>query len=210
MNISESIDKIVEVYLASVTTEAFEYKGIIFFPKPLVVSPLIFRDYACPPFCGACCLNVTLDYLPEERKTPHDVKERFIYINDKSFAVYSNLQEGNTSHYCQFLDSITGRCAIHDYNPMSCAFALLAFTQRQDKNYLSLRKFGRSWALTKVTGEKNTACELLPPSPERIQDTVLQLVRLLLWCDHFELKNKLVKVIKYVSSGPHEKPLIII
>lgn len=208
MALSDSIDKIVEAYFSSVTDEPFEFKGKWFLPKPLVVSPLIFRDYSCRAYCGACCLKVSLDYLPFENQQSI-VENRIVQISGKEFIVHSNLQKGNETHYCQYLDLISGSCMVHDYNPMSCAFALLAFTQHKDKNYLSLRKFGRSWSLTRVTGEKGSACELLPPSPKRILDTIKQLKRLEAWTDYFVLKTKLPQVIEYVSTGPHEKPITI-
>ena len=61
------IDKIVTRYFACVTGEEFTYKGKTYKPRPLRISPLIFRGYTCPAVCGACCTRFSLDYLPQER-----------------------------------------------------------------------------------------------------------------------------------------------
>jgi hypothetical protein len=66
MPCTDSVDKIVTVYLASVCKKQIHYKGRIYTPKPLTVSPLIFRGFTCPANCGGCCPRFTLDYLPSD------------------------------------------------------------------------------------------------------------------------------------------------
>jgi hypothetical protein len=66
MPYTDSVDKIVTVYLASVCKKQIHYKGRIYTPKPLTVSPLIFRGFTCPANCGGCCPRFTLDYLPSD------------------------------------------------------------------------------------------------------------------------------------------------
>src|SRR4051812_24468077 len=63
-----SFSKIVSSYFAAITREPLYYRGHVYTPKPLHVSPLIFRHYTCPETCGACCPRFELLYLPFEAR----------------------------------------------------------------------------------------------------------------------------------------------
>lgn len=76
---NDSVDKIVK-YFAAMTEQEFTYKEKRISPKPLTVSPLLLRDFSCPPNCGACCPVFTLDYLPTEQ-WPDSIEKRFIPLN---------------------------------------------------------------------------------------------------------------------------------
>lgn len=61
-----TVDKIVDRYFRVFAVERFSYAGETIQPKPLIVSPTLFRGFICPPNCGACCPRFSLDYLPDE------------------------------------------------------------------------------------------------------------------------------------------------
>src|SRR5687767_9323926 len=99
---NDSVDKIVTRYFATVAREPFTYKGKEFQPKPLKVSPLLLRDYTCPPMCGGCCFKFTLDYLPTE-KTPRLAKRRWVEFNGRQVEIWTDTQEDNSGVRCRHL-----------------------------------------------------------------------------------------------------------
>lgn len=224
---NDSIDKIVGTYFAAVTRTPFEYKNKAYFPHNLRVSPGIFRGYTCPANCGACCHRFSLDYLPSEPR-PSGVErftERTVQFNGKNFVICTDTQEDHEDHHCVHVNKIggvqkydptkdLGRCQIHGEHPFTCDFELLRFSHHTNEapdrpNYLNQRLYGRGWAMTKVTGEKRAACEMITGNETWKHDTLRRLIRLKNWADYFEVDHCLNEIIGWVYSGPHEESLTI-
>ena len=123
-----SVDKIIK-YFAALTEEPFTYKKETHKPKPLVVSPLLIRGgFRCLPNCGGCCLNFSLDYLPNE-VTPESAVEQTVEFNGKQVVLKRDLQTGNTGYHCKFLDMKSGLCTIYKINPhVNCFYKIIWLT----------------------------------------------------------------------------------
>jgi hypothetical protein len=206
MPYSDSVDKIVSVYLASVCSEPFRYKGILYEPKPLTVSPLIFRGFTCPKHCGGCCPRFTLDYLPSEAM-PYEMEERKIQINGCIVPIVSDTQKSHRDHYCRNLDKETGRCMIHGRHPFSCDFELIRFITREDRANMTQKLFGRGWAMRRVDGGRGALCEMLPANSSTVAEVVRKLKRLKQWAVHLGIQTRLDEIIAWVKDGPWDQPL---
>lgn len=231
MNSRESIVKIVTQYFAPMTKEPFEFRGKMYEPKTLRVSPMIFtRKMGCPPMCGGCCAKLSVEYITHEvgprhpemqRKfttadggKPH-FESRHVEINGVSKQIISDLQKGNKNHFCHYLNQEDGRCTIHGRHPFSCDFELLRFSimGRPDRaNQLNHRPFGRGWAMLTVDGTRGAKCDWEETEsqfgPEQ-QEVLRKLKRLKQWMEYWELSHKVDRVIDWVQSGPHKEPLYI-
>jgi hypothetical protein len=197
----DSIDKIITTYFAAVTNEEFSYKGKVYTPKTLVVSPLIFRGYVCNIKCGACCSRFSLDYIPSELP-PYELQKRFVTFNNREYIVLSDLQldQQIPSHFCKHLNMKEGLCGIHGKHPFTCDFELLRFLKFADDarpNRVMTKHYGRAWSMTQIDGTKGTKCEILPVSQEARDDVVRKFMRLQDWANHFELKTKLPSIISW-------------
>lgn len=201
MPIRDSVDKVVEIYIASVCSEPFVYKSKLFQPKPLIVSQGIFRGYTCPPMCGGCCPRFSLDYLPSEAK-PENVLRRTVSINNTEFVIYSDMQTDHDSHHCRNLSMSDGRCNIHALRPFSCDFELIRFMRFEDKpNRVTTRLFGRGWNMLRVDGERGAKCEITAKDLKSRADTIRKLRRLKDWCDYFEIESKVQEIINWANLG---------
>jgi len=227
MNSRESIVKIVTQYFAPMTREPFEFRGKIYEPKQLRVSPMIFtRVMDCPPMCGGCCAKLSVEYLfgeielaPEESYLKADgEKPSFemsrIEINGVNRTVVSDLQKKNTDHFCHYLIQEDGRCNIHGNHPFSCDFELLRFSimsNPERANQLNHRPFGRGWAMLTVDGTRGAKCEWVNADiiEDEKRDIIRKLKRLEQWMEYWEIANKVDDVITWVSDGPHKEPLFI-
>src|SRR5688572_14476998 len=119
----DSVDKIVTSYFSCVAAEPFTYKGKTYSPKPLRVSPLLFRGYTCPAGCGACCTRFSLDYLPEPvEKHPYVLAKRMVEFDGRHIEIWSDGQDDHQDHHCRNLRKNDGRCQIHGTHPFSCDF----------------------------------------------------------------------------------------
>lgn len=206
----DSLDKIVSSYFATVTREPFDYRGRHFEPKTLRVSPGIFRGYTCPSGCGGCCMRFSLVYLPSETRPESPfIKPREVEFNARSVMVFEDRQDDHRSHSCRHLDSGSGRCGIHGVHPFTCDFELIRTTMQSERNLLDTRLYGRGWAFLRVDGERGALCTTTPPTTDSRDDTLRKLLRLQQWTDHFGLRTWLPEISRWVSSGPHEQPLIL-
>jgi hypothetical protein len=207
----DSLDKIIGTYFAAVCAAPFEYKGTVYKPHPLRVSPLIFRGFTCPAKCGGCCPRFSLDYLPSELKPDGaQLSERFVTVNGKRFAVHSDLQRDHSDYYCRNLLMRSGRCGVHGRQPFSCDFELIRFMESnfEDKpNVMSQKLFGRGWNMLRIDGERGALCEMTPPDAFTTSEVIRKLKRLRQWCEHFEIEHRLVQIITWAKSGPHNEPL---
>lgn len=197
----DSIDKIVTVYLASVCSEPFTYKGVKYTSRPVTVSPLIFRGFTCPAHCGGCCPRFTLDYLPSEA-APYPLQQREIPIDNRLVKVLSDMQETNPNHHCKNLERITGRCLIHGKHPFSCDFELIRFISFRRKISLTQKLFGRGWAMKRVDGKRGALCQMIEPDEYSVAEVVRKLKRLKQWADYFGIKTRLDIIINWARNGP--------
>lgn len=198
---SLSFDKIVYSYFSAVTSVEFEYKGVLYKPKKLTISPLLFRDFSCPSNCGGCCPRFSLDYLPEE-KFPYSLQKRTVLFNGKNFDLFSDLQLENKNHHCKNLKK-DGRCGIHGKHPFSCDFELiriLTFKEEKRRNILVQKLYGRGWAMLRVDGLRGAKCEMLDISENSILEVIRKFKRLQQWCDYFELPNKCPEILEYCEK----------
>src|SRR5260370_32383870 len=99
---SDSIDKIVSIYLASVCKKPFRYKGQIFKPKPLTISPLIFRGFTCPAKCGGRRPRFPPGYLPS-RTEPYKIETRPAGGNGGEVPSMSPTPHGRPAPFCRSL-----------------------------------------------------------------------------------------------------------
>jgi Fe-S-cluster containining protein len=203
---ADSIDKIVSVYLAAVCKKAFRYKGLSYHPKPLVVSPLIFRGFSCPVQCGGCCPRFSLDYLPYEKK-PYALEAREVEVNGRTLSVMSDLQKDHRDHFCRNLDRATGRCTIHGRHPFSCDFELIRFIRYEERVIQTQKLFNRGWAMIRVDGGRGARCEMLPATSETMSEVLRKLRRLKEWADFFGINTHLPTIIDWVPRGPHADAL---
>lgn len=199
----DSIDKIVTRYFAAVTRIPFTYNGVRYEPKTLRVSPLLLRDYTCPPGCGGCCFKFTLDYLPFEDK-PEGVKRRTIDFNGRQIEIWTDPQLANETSRCRHLQPKDGRCGIYPFRPFTCDFELIRTLHSEDPkipNSLTQKLFGRGWSYPRVDGGKGALCEMTPVTEKSIAEVIRKLNRLKRWADHFGLDTWAPNLIKIVENG---------
>lgn len=200
---SDSIDKVVTRYFATVTRESFTFNGKRFDPKPLKVSPLLLRDYTCPAFCSGCCFRFTLDYLPSEEK-PEGVSLRKIEFNGRKVEIWTDPQLENKGIKCKHSDPKDGRCGIYSVRPFTCDFELIRTLQNEDPdraNTLTQKLFGRGWSYTRVDGGKGALCEMTPVTEKSIKEVVRKLNRLKQWAEHFKLHTWADEILKLIENG---------
>lgn len=203
---NDSVDKIVQSYFAAVNAEPFEYKGVVYPVKTLVVSPLLLRGFTCPEGCGGCCHHVfTLDYLPTERR-PAGLQPRSIVINGNIIGVYTDWQHENSGPACRHLIVDNGRCGIHQHNPFSCDFELIRFSHfaQQQKATAATRLFGRGHAMMRVDGQRGALCTITPPSDASVADVVRKLLRLRKWMTHFRVAHRIDPILRWAESRPQK------
>jgi hypothetical protein len=197
---TDSIDKIVTSYFAPLTKVPFTYKGKLYEPKALKVSPLLLRGYTCPEGCGGCCPRFSLDYLPDEPH-PEGVNPRVIPFDDREVIVYSDRQRDHTNHHCRNLNKENGRCGIYERRPFSCDFELirtLTFESADTPNTLTQKLFGRGWALKRVDEVRGAMCEMTPVTEASRAEVVRKLKRLLAWTQHFGIETWTDEIIKRI------------
>lgn len=187
---SDSVDKIVTRYFAAVTKVSFTYKGKTYEPKVLKVSPLLLRDYTCPPMCGGCCFKFTLDYLPSEFHPP-GIVHRQVEFNGRQIDICTDPQEDNESDRCRHLRRKDGRCGIYERRPFTCDFELIRTLHSEDPkrpDVLTQKLFGRGWSYARVDGGKGALCEMTKVTNKSTDEVIRKLERLQQWTKHFGLK----------------------
>lgn len=208
MPLTDSIDKIVGVYFASLCARPFTYKGNLFTPAPLAVSPLLQRGYVCKTLCGGCCPRFSLDYLPTEDR-PTGLTKRTVRIDDREVEIYSDLQCDHRNHFCRHLDQEDGRCTIYERRPFSCDFELIRFVRRDQATFLTQKLFGRGWAMTRVDGERGARCEMTGIDVDTIAEAIRKLHRLDQWARHFGVLLHTQEVLTWLRGGPQNEHLRI-
>jgi len=215
MSESDSIPRLIKQFFSSITESSFVYEGKMYNPTTLIVSPGLLRSYTCPENCGACCRSFSMDFLPNEPK-PQGIElvEKTVNFNNKKYPLFAIKRFNKNSVRCEQLDQSTGRCTVHDYHSFFCDFELIRFTVPKKNNlnkpsYLNNRLRGRYWNMIKVDGTKGALCKMLPPTEESIKDVTRRILRLQDWCDYFELKSKIPRILKWIQFEDISKPLII-
>ena len=210
----DTLDKVIGTYFAMVCAESFTFRKKTYHPKPLRVSPLIFRGFTCPAGCAGCCPRFSLDYLPTERRPQFDLghQVRWVDFDGRKYRIISDMQKDHDSPKCRNVNYEDGRCGIHGLQPFSCDFEVLRFLEMADPdrpNNLTAKLFGRGWAMMRVDGERGALCEMTDADEESVRDNLRKLKRLREWCDHFDLPHRMDQIIEWVASGPHDKPLLV-
>lgn len=209
----DSLQKVIGVYVATIASEPFTWGQLRIEPRPLQVSPLLFRGYTCPPGCGGCCPRFSLVYLPEPlEKHPYPLTfKHTVIINGQEKVLYEDPQPGD-DHFCQNLNRENGRCGIYHARPFSCDFELTRFMVSKDisrPNHLMTRLFGRGWSFLRVDGERGAKCEILAEIPEHKEDVIRKLKRLKAWTDYLGVKTYIDDIIAWSDFGHHNKPLML-
>lgn len=216
----DTMERVVTQHFAALTRVPIVYKGRTILPRPLVVSPLMFRDFNCPSGCGACCrMCVSLDFIPGEpvaksfQGTWRDVE-----VNNKKFRVFTDWQY-DRDDWCRYLRTADGRCSIHhlqgpdQVQPAECDFAYLVFSISEGvkPNRMTNRLPGRVWARKRITdGGKGGKCSMTEYSDHTIPELLRKMDRLKLWLDYFEQTDTNYQRLRdWISSGPHTEPLYL-
>lgn len=207
----DSVEKIIDTYFACVTKQPFTFNKKTYTPKPLKISPFLFRGFTCPQGCGACCSRLTLDYLPTELIIPpSEVKNRVIFFNGKEYIVKSDTQEDSTDYHCKHLSRETGRCRIHDYSPFSADFELIRFLIGDTFNTLTQKLYGRGWAMLQYNKRFRGAMCTMTGYDEKVKMELLRkFKRLKGWVEYFEVESCVDEIIKVIETGPHEHHIIV-
>lgn len=192
----DSIDKIVQTYFNAVTSEEFTYKNKVYSPKPLQVSPLLFRGFTCPEHCAGCCPKFSLDYInPLYPK----LEPRVIYFNRHKITIFSDMQETNKKNKCIHVNKV-GRCNIHGMQPFSCDFELIRILLFKNKSVITQKLFGRGWAMMKIDGTRGALCTMTNPSKENIYEVKRKLLILQDWTNYFGIKTKIPKILEWIDE----------
>jgi hypothetical protein len=196
----DSLDKIATSYFALLTTEPFEWRGKLYEPRDVTVSPLILRGYTCPAGCGGCCNRFSLDYIaPDTVPEGHPLTKGVVEFDGREIEVWSDMQKDHNDHHCRNLNKDNGRCEIHGFQPFSCDFELLRSIQYKDKsrpNMLIQKLYGRGHDMLRVDGERGALCKMTPVTDETIADVDRRLARLGTWMKHFGLNPVRVEKIR--------------
>jgi hypothetical protein len=206
MRHADSLDKIIQVYVAGLCREGFQYKGKMFEPKPVIVSPLLLRGHTCPTHCGACCGSFSLDFLPTETLT-RQAQSRAVELHGRPVVVMSDQQTDVADSWCRHLDRANGRCRIYDRRPFTCDFELIRLITYSDRVLVIQKQYGRAWAMVRLDGEYGALCEMLPVDAEKIREVARKFERLELWTRHFGIRTCVPQIIDWVRSGDHSHPL---
>lgn len=196
--------------MAAVCKEPFTYNGQTVTPKPLQVSPLIFRGFTCPSACGGCCPRFSLEYLPTEARPKTPKMESYtIEVNGKDVVLHHDPQSEHDDHHCRHLCKDDGRCLIHSKRPFHCDFELIRVFVSNNGIRLSQQMFGRGWAFLRIDGKRGALCSITPPDDTSLEEVVRKLKRLREWSEHLGIVTWLEEIIDWAASGPHTKPLFL-
>lgn len=206
MRHSDSIDKIVTVYLGGLCREPFEYKGCRYDPKAVSVSPLLLRGFTCPANCGACCGSFSLDYLPTETASPNAIP-RAIEVSDRTFSILSDQQLDVRDRWCRHLERGTGRCNIYQQRPFACDFELIRLLIYSEHVLVVQKLYGRAWAMVRLDESRGTLCEMTPANPHTVSEVARKLDRLHQWARYFDVKTCIPDILDWIHSPTNGYPL---
>jgi len=208
VRLRDTVDKIVEAYLAGVCSEPFFYKGNLHKPKPIYVSPLILRGFACPTHCGACCGSFSLDYLPSERPTK-EAKPREISVSGMAVPLVSDIQHDVPGPWCRNLIASNGRCRVYDQRPFACDFELIRFVHQARRVIITQKLYGRAWAMGRLDGHLGALCYMTEPTEGTRSEVLRKFTRLAEWADHLGVRTRIAEIRDWVSTADCREPLIL-
>ncbi len=198
INQRDSLDKIVQAYFAALTKKSFTYRGEQFNPKPLLISPLLFRGFNCPANCGGCCHSVSLLWLPDEPQ-PEGLSTRTVEFDGKAYLLMEDPQNYEQPK-CKHLRLEDGRCNIHTIHPSLCDIELIKFLHYSEKSLLVQKLYGRGWALKRVDGGRGALCTMTPVTEETQAEVIRKLRRIKDWTDYFNLDSWIDEIILWAEG----------
>lgn len=208
MRFNDTVDKIVTGYLGPLCRRPFDYKGKIFKPKQVYVSPLIFRGYICFKNCGACCGAFSLDYLPREAKRT-ELEKRTVRIGARSVELFSDRQGNSGDRWCKHLDRDQGVCSIYKERPFACDFELIRVLNEANRAIVTQKLYGRYWAMARLDGERGALCEMTTPTEHSRAEVVRKLNRLQEWSDHLGVATCVADILFWAVNAPGNAPLVL-
>lgn len=219
INRPDSVDYIVSQYFGTLTKVPFTYKGKTYQPHPLVVSPLMFRDFNCPSGCGACCnMVVYLPYIPLESIAPEFRGEWVeVEFNGSKFRIFQDRQDDRTLTHCRYLRTEDGRCSLHRFQgegreqPLGCDISYIATNIQEGvkPSRMINRLPGRLSARKRVTdGGRGGLCTMSNFSKDTIPELLRKLDRVKVWLEYFRLTETIEPELRHwIETGPHSEPL---
>jgi Fe-S-cluster containining protein len=205
ITVPNTLDKVVTAYFAALTKRSFTYKNQQFDPKPILISPLLFRGFTCPTGCGGCCHAVSLLWLPQEPQ-PEGLQPKAVEFDGQAYLLMEDSQDPERSK-CKHLRLEDGRCLIHTIHPMPCDVELIKFISYEEKSLLVQKKYGRGWAFSRVDGGRGSMCEMTPVTDQTRADVVRKLKRIRDWTTYFHLDSWIEDIISWAESYPISEPL---
>jgi len=201
----DSFDKIVTTYFAALAKEPFSYNGKDYTPpKELIISKSFYKKDHCVEFCGGCCSRFSLDYLPSEKESIHnvDLAKRIVHFNNKKFKLLSDPQTDHESHHCRYVNKENGYCDIHKYSPFSCDFELLRIVHydSKDKAALMNKMYGRGWNMLQYNMEERGA-KCYYTDDFDLEESTRKLMRLETWFRHFKIKSHIPLILELIKHG---------
>lgn len=180
-------------------------------PSQIKIGQSFYKGFKCEPGCTACCLNFSLDFLPEnlekfvKGRDRYPFDERKIRVNGKEKSIYTlpdNFDDGE----CIFLtnyrtDSDEGKgCKFYPTPPLSClSEPQVKFIYRSDLDttYLQKRPFGRASQWT------NTPQCKFEGEWEKEEDLKI-LNRFKGWSEYFGIDTAIHELIEGVKDSKRE------
>ena len=207
-----SLDRIVS-YFKACCTSPFMYRGKEIQPyKQLKINQLALRSYDCPEECGACCMRCSLVWFTPPENLPHIEKTR-IQIGHAFRDVWIDYQMDHNSHFCRYLDPVSGRCTIYEERPFACQLELFKFMHYVSRGtaYARVTLPGRGWNLTKVDGERGALCTINKHDPAQTKDIIQLLHQLAKFMQMFGIANDIEQMTNFLKKGEvqEQKELII-
>lgn len=188
------------------------------------IGPSLFRKFVCTVGCNACCVKITIDYLPVEwpevMKIRPDVADKFkedqVEVNGQWYPIMTSDQRLTT--ICDFMDGLRPGpegteslgCGLYRYQALSCWSApQIQFNDKGKETLITKRPFGRAWQM-----HPSPECQFLPlETLETLKDDIRVLERFILWADYFKIPTVLpdvISAIERVISGADRLPVATI
>ena len=218
VRIPDSVEKICK-QLGAVASRDFTAFGSIYnAPDEVILSQSFYRKFNCYSHCGGCCLNFTLDWLPDEKPLLLNLYPnledlllmRSIEVDGKISYIYTIDQGKGLEFYgknwCKFLNPLDQSCDIHKLNPASCQIELIKFrsmrTSTSLRGYVLKGPFGRGWEMTKASdGKWGVPCDFEPfDMGQFIQNDLIALRRMARWADHLGVHTYLPEIIRHAQE----------
>jgi len=185
-----------------------EYLKLSAIDKKVVVSPLFFRDYDCPPMCGGCCKSYTIDYIADSKRYRQFKKNYPDIVLKKRIVdgveIYSELNNHREDPFCKFLNQEDGRCNIHESNPFACSMELIRFMKYSDKTVIINKLYGRGHQMKRVDGCRGALCKMTDLTKESFLRNIELLQELYEYSKLFGYETKLPDILNYLNCYKNE------